>query len=190
MIWNDLRLKYIFVLTKIWMVPKCDVVSLMIRVTSSSTVRSPAIQSTWNMKQYFLIYVELCLPYFVITTQIYEWYNHHFGTSETFVFKLHSKWYDNTRGPAFNPLSLDRICRLCCIETLVHAVKKCTVVCSAPTYYLIITNVCSQFMMTSSNGNIFRVTGPLCEEFTGHRWIPHTKVSDAELWCFLSSASE
>ena len=31
------------------------------------------------------------------------------------------------------------------------------------------------FMMTSSNGNIFRVTGPLCGEFTGNRWIPHTK---------------
>ena len=27
-------------------------------------------------------------------------------------------------------------------------------------------------MMTSWNGNIFRVTGPLCGEFTGHRWIP------------------
>ena len=27
-------------------------------------------------------------------------------------------------------------------------------------------------MMTSSNGNIFRVTGHLCREFTGHRWIP------------------
>ena len=27
-------------------------------------------------------------------------------------------------------------------------------------------------MMTSSNGNIFRVTGTLCGEFTGHRWIP------------------
>ena len=26
-------------------------------------------------------------------------------------------------------------------------------------------------MMTSSNGNIFRITGPLCGEFTGHRWI-------------------
>ena len=26
--------------------------------------------------------------------------------------------------------------------------------------------------MTSSNGNIFRVTGPLCGEFTGHRWLP------------------
>ena len=31
--------------------------------------------------------------------------------------------------------------------------------------------------MTSSNGNIFRVIGP--------RWIPHTKASDAELWCFF-----
>ena len=29
--------------------------------------------------------------------------------------------------------------------------------------------------MTSSNGNIFRVTVPLCGEFTGHRWIPLTK---------------
>ena len=27
-------------------------------------------------------------------------------------------------------------------------------------------------MMTSSNGNIFRVTGPLCGKFTGHWWIP------------------
>ena len=45
-------------------------------------------------------------------------------------------------------------------------------------------------MMTSSNGNIFRVTGHLCGEFTGPRWIPHTKASDAELWCFLWSAPE
>ena len=44
------------------------------------------------------------------------------------------------------------------------------------------------FMMTSSNGNIFRVTGPLCGEFTGSRWIPHTKASDAGLWCLLWSA--
>ena len=29
----------------------------------------------------------------------------------------------------------------------------------------------SHLMMASSNGNIFRVTGPLCVEFTGHRWI-------------------
>ena len=40
-------------------------------------------------------------------------------------------------------------------------------------------------MMTSSNVNFFRVTGPLWGEFTGHRWIPPTKASNAELWCFL-----
>ena len=39
-------------------------------------------------------------------------------------------------------------------------------------------------MMTSSNGNRFRVAGPL--------WgmIPLTIASDAELWCFLWSAPE
>ena len=42
--------------------------------------------------------------------------------------------------------------------------------------------------MTLSNGNIFRVTGPLCGEFTGNRWIPRTKANDAELLCFLWSA--
>ena len=30
-------------------------------------------------------------------------------------------------------------------------------------------------MLTSLNGNIFRVTCPLCGEFTAHRWIPLTK---------------
>ena len=45
-------------------------------------------------------------------------------------------------------------------------------------------------MMTSSNGNIFRVTGHLCGEFTGPRWIPLTKASDAGLWCFPWSAIE
>ena len=49
---------------------------------------------------------------------------------------------------------------------------------------------CVCIMMTSSNGNVFRVTGHLCGEFTGPRWIPRTKASGAELWCFLWSASE
>ena len=42
-------------------------------------------------------------------------------------------------------------------------------------------------LVTSSNG---RITGPLWGEFTGHRWIPLTKASGAELWCLLWSASE
>ena len=44
--------------------------------------------------------------------------------------------------------------------------------------------------MTSSNGSISRVTGPLCGEFTGYRWIHLTKDIDAELWCILWSAPE
>ena len=43
-------------------------------------------------------------------------------------------------------------------------------------------------MLTSSNGSIFRVSGPLCGEFIRHRWISLTKASDAELWYFLWSA--
>ena len=43
----------------------------------------------------------------------------------------------------------------------------------------------SVFMMTSSNGNIVRVTGHLCGEFTGPRWSPRTKASDAELCVFF-----
>ena len=47
------------------------------------------------------------------------------------------------------------------------------------------TKPAASSMMTSSNGNIFRVTGPLCGEFTVHRCIPLTGASDAELWCFF-----
>ena len=64
-------------------------------------------------------------------------------------------------------------------------------------FHLITSSCCaryrfshSKFMMTSSNGNIFRVTGHLSVEFTGRRWILRTNASDAELWCFLWSASE
>ena len=35
-----------------------------------------------------------------------------------------------------------------------------------------LSSFCICFMMTSSNGNIFRVPGHLCGEFTDPRWIP------------------
>ena len=41
------------------------------------------------------------------------------------------------------------------------------------------------FMMTSSNGNIFRVTGHLCGEFTDPRWIPRTKASERSFEVFF-----
>ena len=65
-------------------------------------------------------------------------------------------------------------------------------------WHIVFDNICPPieerifylYMMTSSNGNMFRVTGPLCGKFTGDRWIPLTKASDAKLWCFLLSTSE
>ena len=45
-------------------------------------------------------------------------------------------------------------------------------------------------MITSSYGSIFRVTGLLCVEFTGHQWIPCTKDSGTELWYFLLTSPE
>ena len=60
------------------------------------------------------------------------------------------------------------------------------VFCFGPVKLLWFVSLCELFslnpgnMMASSNGNIFRVTGPLCGEFTGHRWIPRTKASDVE----------
>ena len=46
------------------------------------------------------------------------------------------------------------------------------------------------FMMTSSNGNIFLVTGPLWGESTGHQWIPLTKAINTELWGFLRTVPQ
>ena len=43
----------------------------------------------------------------------------------------------------------------------------------------------SKRCITSWNGNILRVTGPLWGESTGHWWIPLIKASGMELWCFL-----
>ena len=52
-----------------------------------------------------------------------------------------------------------------------------------PFFFLFL--LCNSNIMTSWDGNIFRVTGPLCGEFTGHRWISHTKANDTELWCWF-----
>ena len=76
------------------------------------------------------------------------------------------------------------------VWTNIWLVNPCFV--ATPNKFWLFSRVISnQFnMMTSSNGNIFRVTGHLCGELTGPRWIPRTKASDAELWCFLWSSPE
>ena len=61
------------------------------------------------------------------------------------------------------------------IHQMAHSIHK----------YGVVDSSRQQHIMTSSNGTISQVTGHLCGEFTGHRWIPRTKASDAELLCFF-----
>ena len=63
------------------------------------------------------------------------------------------------------------------ISNFSSGIKVCAYIRAASTH-------CS-FMKTSSNWNIFRVTGNLCGEYTSHRCISSTKVSETEFWCFL-----
>ena len=39
-----------------------------------------------------------------------------------------------------------------------------------------------EYMVTSCDGNAFRITGPLWGESTGYRWIPLTK--EPVMWSF------
>ena len=64
--------------------------------------------------------------------------------------------------------------------TFVHSVRKVNIFCPRNSSW----NMSSDGMMTSSNGNIFRVHSSLCRDFTGHWWIAPTEASDAELWFF------
>ena len=50
-----------------------------------------------------------------------------------------------------------------------------------------VTIIISHIMVTPSNANLLRVTGPLCGEFTGHWWIPLTQARCGEPWCSLWS---
>ena len=72
--------------------------------------------------------------------------------------------------------SLSNFISLLCPKTIRHSNTIVTT-----TYCL---KIIPSHQTTSWNRNVFRVTGPLCGEFTGHRWIPRTKASDAELCCY------
>ena len=67
-----------------------------------------------------------------------------------------------------------------CKNKLIQAIRWCTnrSVTEKPIPH---SKLITATIMTSSNGNIFRITVPLC----GHRWIPLTKGSNTDLWCFF-----
>ena len=95
-------------------------------------------------------------------------------------FFLLAKWYATT--PSLFPIGAITIVDGHCLGLMLPQTHNLVLSCQ-PTKW-------GNHKMTSWNGNIFHVTGHLCGEFTGARWIPRIKASDAELWCFLWSASE
>ena len=79
-------------------------------------------------------------------------------------------------------------CRVCHVDTTSeeprHSIRMADEDFQSVEIYTFNINIYNLFrvefiMMTSSNGNIIRVTGPLCGEFTGHRWISPYKGQ----WC-------
>ena len=102
-------------------------------------------------------------------------YNKHGMQPTSMIQSQKINWDKENKNMCFGQwnLLITNILMKCTIISVTHAHEINT--CLS---YLIIRAI----MMTSSNGNIFRVTGRLCGEFTGHRRIPLTKASDAELW--------
>ena len=120
-----------------------------------------------------------------------HWFRYWLGADQATSHYLSQWWLDYRR--IYAPLGLN--------ELSVIVQTRCTheTTCVPDLFWIVCGNAIHQeqnmasgtsHMMTSSNGSIFRVTGHLCGEFTGPRWIPHTKASDAELWCLLWSVSE
>ena len=78
-------------------------------------------------------------------------------------------------GVASSSCHLTQICKQFCLYII--STVPCSILCTNCFAGTISENACwifLQSMMTLSNGNICRVTGLLCGEFTGPRWIPHT----------------
>ena len=149
--------------------------------------------------KYIYIY-EVKITFEMLTVRGHQ---HSFSTQDrTFFWKCQSFWEWkclDMRGTQI-PKPIMTYCSACILH-LIQLTYNINHECwgKSPSSACIVSSIRNQLswvwlmsvhIMTSSNGNIFRVTGPLCEEFTGHRWIPLTKASDAELWCFLWSEPE
>ena len=118
-----------------------------------------------------LIYLDFKCPFAFHPNVYIDWF-----LSRTMIIKTDDTWFVNRLGHCKGVINN---IVLCIVEIRRFQDR-----------LLYLMGIHSLVMTTSSNGNVFSVTGPLCGEFTGHRWIPLTKASDAELWGFLWSATD
>ena len=86
---------------------------------------------------------------------------------------------------------LDKRLSLTCHPDRYTRPHSCRNPCSAPSSrYIHLKGQGKNHHDDAINGSIFCVTGHLCGDFTGHRWIRRTMASDEGLWCFLWPAPE
>ena len=102
-----------------------------------------------------------------------------------FIYHIYNIMLPLSKFSMSNIYGLFILCRICITiyvyQYMVYPIKYAHALCIVLLWFY---NE-FQVMMMSSNGNIFRVTGPSCREFTGHQWIPHTEASDTELDVFF-----
>ena len=102
-------------------------------------------------------------------------------TAEWIFYRIWIRWKKRSWSGSldYTPLRIEYICMK--YEHCFFFIKFWFAVAVSFAHIRITGFVYPYSMMTSSNGNIFRVTGPLWKESTGPRWIPLTNASDAGL---------
>ena len=70
------------------------------------------------------------------------------------------------------------VSKLCILYDYLYKNYTLRIAATSPRGQCVKSQAC--FMMISSDGSFFRITGPFCGEFTSHRWIPLTRASNAD----------
>ena len=100
----------------------------------------------------------------------------------------HAKSFSETTAISLQSLRSDTFVPVDCLDKTVNG-RVWLVSNFQEQHYIIATddlkNICHDDVIKWKH---FPRCWPLARESTGHRWIPYTKASHAELWCFLWSA--
>ena len=137
-----------------------DISPLLVLCVGNSPVTSE-FSAQRPVTQSFDVYFDLCLNK-RLSKQLWGW------------------WFETLSHPLWS--HCNDYCNIdyCFISTLLKIMTGCLL---DHTLALLVLNM----MMRSL---IFNITCPLWGESTSHWWIPITKVSDTELWCFIWYAPE
>ena len=137
----------------------------------------------YNAVQYIMIQSSAAIT----RSNLWRFYTQHcYDSSRTWI-RLETHMYIALAGELWSLVR--KLEKTACVITTLHCITCKTTITAAEQkswfdltkYTPISPSSASYVMMTSSNGNIFRVTGHLCREFTAQR--PVTRSFDVSLIC-------